>query len=177
MKKLTTIFGEHVESEEAATYWDNRKDYEVMFWRSLNAIADEAAQIETDNMDIPLSDVMSDRKADPLKVERAWLLLAWHGLFSPLTRELHSYYLSTSRILDIVSDNPRTLYLYSTYIVRKPNPAVYIKLLGTPFADQYRNHAMFYSLITTEDHSAYATFAFAKPTINLNKALHVESAH
>ncbi len=171
MKTLTTIFGEHVESEEAVAFWDNRKDYEIMFWRSLNAIADEASQLEITNMDHPLADVMSDRKVDPLKVERAWLLLVWHGLFSPLTRELHSYYLTTSRILDVVTSDPRTLYLYSTYIIRKPNPAVYVKLLGTPFADQYRNHALFYSLITSEEHGAYATFS--QPT----KALHVESPH
>ena len=157
-KFLTTIFGEQIEESEAQSFWDNRKDYEIMFWRSLNAVADEASQIETTNMDFLLTDVMGSRNPDELKIERAWLLVAWHGLFQPLTATLHSYHFKMERLLNLITDDPRTLYLYSTYIIRKPNPAVYVKLFGTSFADQYRTHAMFYSLLTEEDHATYTTF-------------------
>lgn len=147
-----------VGEDEAQAFWDGRRDYELTFWTTLNQIADQAAQVETTNMDGPIVQVMNPAAPmTPDKKNRAWLTACYHALFSPYNAQKHNYFLHSERILAPVVADPSYLYRWNTYIIRKPNPVTYTKLLGTSFADDYRNHAAFYTLLVpNENHTPYA---------------------
>lgn len=153
MKQLLSVFGTPVTEDEALAYWENRHDYEQNFLRRLNLIADETGQVDTNGLDFLLTSVMGGPPS-PLVSERAWLTACFHALFKPYEA---SYYLDFERLVSPIIDDKHKLFMWNTYIIRKPNPVTYTKLLASPYADDYRNHAAFYALLHDEPHHAYAT--------------------